>query len=512
MSTDAPRAFTRVLVANRGEIAVRVIRTLRDLGLVSIAVYSEADRTALHVLLADEAYPIGPAPARESYLNVERLLAVASAARAEAVHPGYGFLSENATFAAACEQAGLVFIGPSPASIHSMGNKLAARELARRAGAPLVPGSPGPVANLEEARTAAARIGYPVLLKAAAGGGGKGMRVVQDESTLARSYDLTRGEARSAFGDDEVYVERYVPRPRHVEAQVLADAHGTVVFLGERECSVQRRHQKVVEETPSPALTPETRRALGDSACAIARAADYRNAGTVEFIVDESGAFYFLEMNTRLQVEHPVTEMVTGLDLVAEQIRIARGEPLALPADALAPRGAALECRIYAEDPWRDFLPSTGPVTRLRWPHGLGVRVDAGVYRGYAVPMFYDPLLAKVVTWGRDREEAIRRMRRALAETALEGLTTNLALHRWILDEEEFVSGAYDTHFLPRRFSAAALAPDRDEERVALLAASLHEYTKAQSVVLPRPRSGAWRWGGAAGGAAREAPNGKRAR
>ena len=492
-----PRPFRRVLVANRGEIAVRVIRTLRDLGMTSIAVYSEADRAALHVLLADEAYPVGPAAASQSYLDVERLLEAARLARAEAVHPGYGFLSENADFAAACESAGLNFIGPPPAAIRLMGNKLAARELTRKVGVPLVPGSPGPVGTLDEARAEAGRIGFPLLLKAAAGGGGKGMRVVKDVPGLSAAFDLVRGEARAAFGDDQVYLERYLEHPRHIEAQVLADAEGRVHFLGERECSVQRRHQKVLEETPSPALPDTVRRELGEAACAVAREAGYRNAGTVEFIVDEKDRFYFLEMNTRLQVEHPVTEMVTGLDLVAEQIRVAQGEALSFdPVDA-APRGAAVECRVYAEDPRRGFLPATGTVARLRWPSGPGVRVDAGIYRGYTVPVHYDPILAKLVTWGRDRGQALARMGRALDETVLAGVTTNVGFHRWLVRHPVIRAGRYDTRFLEEQFRADALEGDAEAERVALVAASLHEWQKSRSVSLPRRREGgAWRWAG----------------
>ena len=489
-------AIRRILVANRGEIAVRVIRTVRDLGLTSIAIYSDPDRSALHVLLADEAYAVGAAASAESYLNVERLLRVARAVRADAIHPGYGFLSENEAFAAACREAGIVFIGPSPESIRLMGNKLAAREAARRAGAPLVPGSPGPVSDPQAARAEADRIGYPVLLKAAAGGGGKGMRIVPSASDMERAFTLTRGEAKAAFGDDQVYLERYVSKPRHVEAQILADGRGGVYFLGERECSVQRRHQKILEETPSPALDDRTRQRLGETACAIARAADYANAGTVEFIVDESGEFYFLEMNTRLQVEHPVTELVTGLDLVAEQIRVAGGEPPSFGSTPPVPRGAAVECRLYAEDPLRDFFPSAGPLTRLRWPYGPGVRVDAGVYRGFLVPIHYDPLLAKLATWGGDRAQAFARMRRALEETVVEGVATNVGFHRWLVRHPVLLSGDYDTHFLETHFTRQCLDADEDEERVALLAAALHEYQKSRQVTLPGRRETGWKWHG----------------
>jgi acetyl-CoA carboxylase biotin carboxylase subunit len=496
-----PGRFNRVLVANRGEIAVRIIRTLRDLRLTSIAVYSEPDRTALHVLLADEAYLLGPAAASESYLRIDRLLDVARQVGADAIHPGYGFLSENAEFAAACDEAGLVFLGPSPESIRLMGNKLAARDAARQAGAPLIPGSPGAVDDLDQARKEAEKIGYPVLLKAAAGGGGKGMRVVRAEEELERAYSLTRGEARSAFGDDSVYLERWLDRPRHVEAQILADGEGNVVFLGERECSVQRRHQKVLEETPSPALTDAaTRRQFGKAACAIAKAASYRSAGTVEFVFDASGEFYFLEMNTRLQVEHPITEMVTGLDLVSEQIRIGQGEGMSFGDEVPTPRGAAIEARIYAEDPLRDFFPSAGPVERLRWPYGPGVRVDAGMYRGFKVPIHYDPLLAKLVTWADTRELALARMRRALDETVIEGMATNVGFHRWLVENEIFLSGNYDTHFLENHFHPDMLAADEDEERVALLAASLHEWQKSRSVAVPARRVSSWKWFGTPAG------------
>jgi acetyl-CoA carboxylase biotin carboxylase subunit len=496
-----PRKFGRVLIANRGEIAVRVIRTLRDLGMTSIAVYSEPDRTALHVLLADEAYLIGPAAAGESYLRIDKILEVARKVGAEAVHPGYGFLSENAEFADACSQAGLVFLGPTADSIRLMGNKLAAREAARKAGAPLIPGSPGAVESTEDARAEAEKIGFPVLLKAAAGGGGKGMRVVREAAELERAYQLTRGEARSAFGDDSVYLERWLDNPRHVEAQILADGEGNVFFLGERECSVQRRHQKVLEETPSPALTdPAARSKFAEAACAIAKAAHYRSAGTVEFVFDASGEFYFLEMNTRLQVEHPITEMVTGLDLVSEQIRIGLGEGMSFGDEPPTPRGAAIEARIYAEDPLRDFFPSAGPVERLRWPYGPGVRVDAGMYRGFDVPIHYDPLLAKLVTWADTRELALARMRRALDETVIEGMATNVGFHRWLVENPVFLSGDYDTHFLDNHFSADMLAADEDEERVALLAASLHEFQKSRAVAVPARRlTSSWKWFGTPG-------------
>ncbi|MGH7727089.1 MAG: acetyl-CoA carboxylase biotin carboxylase subunit [Candidatus Eiseniibacteriota bacterium] len=499
----------RVLVANRGEIAVRVIRTLRDLGLTSIAVYSDPDRAALHVLLADEAYRVGEGLARESYLHIPRLIEVAKRARADAVHPGYGFLSENSEFAQAVLDAGLVFIGPPPRVIADLGNKLAAREIARKAGAPLVPGSPGPLADAVEAARMARTLGFPLMLKAAAGGGGKGMRVVRSEAEVASALELTRGEAKAAFGDDSVYLERFVERPRHVEAQILADAHGNVVFLGERDCSVQRRHQKVVEETPSPVFTPAIRERFAEAACSIARTAGYVNAGTVEFIADASGNFFFLEVNTRLQVEHPVTEVVTGLDLVAEQVKIADGQKLALPATALSPRGASMQCRLYAEDPSRNFLPSAGEIRRLRLPQGPGVRTDAGVYHGFRVPMEYDPLIAKVISWGEDRAQALARMRRALDETVVEGVASNVAFHRWLLAQPEFAAGEVHTGFLGERFSAASLAPSTEAEEVALLAASLHAHARALSVRPVEHGGSGWKFADRAGSALLRAGSGK---
>jgi acetyl-CoA carboxylase biotin carboxylase subunit len=486
----------RVLIANRGEIAVRIIRTLRDLGITSIAVFSEPDREALHVLLADEAYPIGPGPSRESYLDAERVLETARRVKADAVHPGYGFFAENAAVAKACANAGLVFIGPPAEVIARLGDKLEAREIARRAQVPLIPASPGPLAGVDEAHRAASTIGYPVMLKAAAGGGGKGMRVVLGQAELVAAWELARGEARAAFGDDRIYVERYVERPRHVEAQVLADTKGHVAFLGERECSIQRRHQKLLEESPCPAFDPTTRSAFADAACRIAKAADYVGAGTVEFILDTNGRFYFLEVNTRLQVEHPVTEMVTGLDLVAEQIRVAEGDALSFGGDPPAPRGCAIEARILAEDPANHFLPSAGRIDRLRLPEGPGVRNDSGVTQGFQVPVFYDSLLSKLVVWGPDRETARRRLLRALDETVLEGVHHNLVFHRWLVAHPEFVAGHLSTRFLEDHFTAAALDPSPEAAEVALIAAALHARHERSAVALPvenGPRS-PWRW------------------
>ncbi len=490
-------AIRRVLVANRGEIAVRVIRTLREMDVTSIAIFSEPDRAALHVLMADEAYPVGPGPSRDSYLNADRVIEAARRARADAVHPGYGFFAENAAFARACAAAGLAFIGPRPETIEALGDKLAARAAARAAGVPLVPGSDGPVASLDAARDAARAIGWPVMLKAAAGGGGKGMRVARDAAELERAWSLTRGEAASAFGDERVYLERFIERPRHVEAQILADASGRVAFLGERECSVQRRHQKLLEETPSPAFTPAIRARFAEAACRIAKQVGYLNAGTVEFILDERGEFYFLEVNTRLQVEHPVTEMVTGLDLVAEQVRIARGEPLSFGDRPPEPRGWAMEARILAEDPQAGFLPSVGRIERVRFPQGPGVRNDAGVYRGYEIPVHYDSLLSKLVVWGADREQARRRLVRALDEFVLEGVRQNVAFHRWLAAHPEFAAGRLSTRFLEEHFGPDALAPGPEDGAIAMLAAALHAREERGRVAFAAedrgPRS-AWRW------------------
>jgi acetyl-CoA carboxylase biotin carboxylase subunit len=488
-------SLNRVLIANRGEIAVRVIRTLRERGATSIAIFSEPDREALHVLLADEAYPVGPGPARESYLDLERVIETARRVRADAVHPGYGFFAENAEFARACERAGLAFVGPASETIARLGDKLAARAAARRAGVPVVPASDGALDSPAAARAEARTIGYPVMLKAAAGGGGKGMRIVRAEADLAAAFELARGEAQAAFGDSRLYLEKLIHRPRHVEAQIVAD-HERVAFLGERECSIQRRHQKLFEETPSPALDARTRAALGDAACRIAREVGYRNAGTVEFILDDTGAFYFLEVNTRLQVEHPVTEMVTGVDLVAEQLRVAAGEPLSFGDQTPAPRGWAMEARLIAEDPLANFMPSVGRIERARFPQGPGVRNDAGVYRGYTIPVFYDSLLAKLVVWGQDREHARRRMDRALREMVLDGVRHNLVFHRWLVNHPEFVAGRLSTHFIEEHFTPASLAPNRAGLEIALLAAALHAREERSTIALPDGGAGrqAWRW------------------
>ena len=490
----------RVLIANRGEIAVRIIRTLRETGRTSLAIFSEPDRTALHVLMADEAYPVGPGPSRESYLNPERVLQVAKRVRADAIHPGYGFFAENEAFARACGKAGIVFIGPSPETIAALGDKLAARKAALAAGVPVVPGSEGPVGSRDEVRRLAREIGYPLMLKAVAGGGGKGMRVLRSDAELDAAWDLTRGEAKAAFGDERMFVERYIERPRHVEAQILADAR-RVAFLGERECSVQRRHQKLLEETPSPAFDAKTRAAFGEAACRVAKQVGYASAGTVEFILDETRQFYFLEVNTRLQVEHPVTEMVTGLDLVAEQLRVAEGDELSFGDTPPEPRGWSMEARVIAEDPARNFIPSVGVIERVQFPQGPGVRNDSGIYRGYEVPVFYDSLLAKLVVWGADREQARRRLVRALDEFVLEGPKHNLAFHAWLALHPEFAAGNLSTRFLEEHWRPASLEPGPEAANAALLAAALHERAERQRVQVGGREDGAggasaWKWAG----------------
>ena len=466
-----------VLVANRGEIAVRVIRTCRERGIGAVAVYSDADRDALHVRLADRAVHIGAAPSSESYLVGERVLAAALTAGADAIHPGYGFLSENAAFAEACAAAGVVFIGPPPEAMRLMGDKTAARRLMRAANVPMAPGTVDAIDDPAEAERVAGEIGYPVLVKAAAGGGGKGMRVVERAEDFAGLFERARSEAQSAFGDGRVYVERYLVGPRHIEIQVLADTHGNVVHLFERECSIQRRHQKVVEEAPSAVLTPALRDAMGAAAVEAARACGYVGVGTVEFLLDEQApggpAFYFLEMNTRLQVEHPVTEGITGLDLVAEQIRVAEGEPLGYTQADLAIHGHAVECRVYAEDVRAGFLPAPGPLLRHRPPSGPFVRVDAGVEEGDVVPLYYDPMISKLTVWGRTRGEAIARMDRALAEYDVAGVPTTIPFCRFVMQHEAFRAGTFDTGFVDRYLTPDALAPPPDAVEAALLAAGL---------------------------------------
>ncbi len=442
--------FDKILIANRGEIAVRVIRACRDLGIRTVAVFSEADIGALHVRMADEAYAIGSSPASESYLVIDKILDVAARSNAAAIHPGYGFLAENAEFARAVESSGRTFIGPSADSIALMGSKIEARRAISSHGVPMVPGTTDALETDEEALEAATRIGYPVMLKASAGGGGKGLRHVRSETAMAGALRATRSEAKAAFGDDAVYVEKLLQHPRHIEIQILADRLGHAIHLGERECTIQRRHQKVIEECPSPVVDSDLRERMGDAALRVVRVAAYHNAGTVEFLVDDERNFYFLEMNTRLQVEHPVTEAVTGVDLVREQIRIAGGEPLGLAQSEVTMRGSAIECRVYAEDPDNGFFPSPGRISSLRAPSGPGVRDDTGVYEGWTVPLDYDPLLSKLVAWAPTRPEAIDRMRRALAEYRIAGIRTNLAFFSEILEHPDFVRGDFDTGFIDR--------------------------------------------------------------
>jgi acetyl-CoA carboxylase biotin carboxylase subunit len=449
----------KVLIANRGEIALRVIRACRELGLATVAVYSTADQDALHVRRADEAVCIGPPHARESYLNVPALLQAARQANADAVHPGYGFLAESSSFAAACRDEGLVFVGPSPETIEAMGDKAEARRLADFAGVPTVPGSEGK-ASLEQALEAAADVGYPVLLKAAAGGGGRGIRAVRDEAELGELVAQAAMEAGAAFGDQSLYVEKLLVDARHVEVQVLGDSHGNLIHLFERECSLQRRRQKLLEESPAPTLAAATRAAMTEAALRLARSAGYENAGTIEFLLDRDGSFYFIEMNTRIQVEHPVTEMVTGFDLVKEQLRIARGEPLSVRQDELTMHGAAIEVRINAEDPERAFLPSPGEITALELPGGPGVRVDTAAYMGYHVPPFYDSLLAKLICWGRDREEAIARTRRALEEFRVDGIKTTIPFHLELLADEAVRAGEYHVEFVEHRTGGSGRMPE----------------------------------------------------
>jgi acetyl-CoA carboxylase, biotin carboxylase subunit len=467
------RRLGKILIANRGEIAVRIARACRELEIASVAVYSEPDRAALHVRMADEAWPIGPAPSRESYLRIDRILEAARGSGADAIHPGYGFLAENADFARACEEAGIVFIGPRSDTIALLGEKTSARRLAVEAGVPVVPGTLEPLEDLAAIRREAARLGFPVMLKAAAGGGGKGLRLVEDAASLASAAERARSEALSAFGDGRLYLERALSRPRHIEIQVLADHHGHAVHLFERECSIQRRHQKVIEESPSPLLTPELRARMGALAVALVQRAGYRNAGTLEFLVDEGHNPYFLEMNTRLQVEHPVTEMVTGRDLVKLQIQVAQGEPLPFGQDDLAQRGHAIECRVYAEDGARGFLPSPGRIVALRAPAGPGVRDDSGVYEGYEVPIHYDPLISKLVAWGADRTEAIERMRRAVSEYTVLGIRTTLPFFARVLRHPDFVSGDYDTGFVARVLAEPQAEPPDDILEVAVVAAAV---------------------------------------
>jgi acetyl-CoA carboxylase, biotin carboxylase subunit len=445
--------FNKILIANRGEIALRVIRACKELGVQTVAVYSEADRESLHVRFADDDVCIGPPPARESYLNIPRLIAAAEITGADAIHPGYGFLAENAEFAETCAASNIAFIGPTAEQIRVMGDKASARRAMQAVGVPIVPGSPGPVEDVDEALRFAVDIGFPVIIKASAGGGGKGMRVAADPEDFARAFQLARSEALSAFGNGDVYVEKYLARPRHIEFQIMGDSHGNAIHLGERDCSVQRRHQKLIEEAPSPAMTPELRKAMGDAAVRGAKAINYVGAGTIEMLLNEDNSFYFMEMNTRIQVEHPVTEMLTGIDLVKEQIRVAAGERLSVTT--LPPlRGHVIECRVNAEDPARNFQPSPGRIDVFHPPGGPGVRLDTHVYTGYSVPPYYDSLLAKLICQGRDRDEAIRRMQIALESFIVEGVTTTIPFLARVMHNAEFQAGKVDTKFLEREGAA----------------------------------------------------------
>ena len=495
---ESPRKlFRKVLVANRGEIAVRVIRALRELDIRSVAIFSEADRAALHVQMADEAVCVGPAASLESYLSVPNVLAAAKRQGAEAIHPGYGFLSENAGFAQACADAGIKFIGPSADAIARMGSKIEARRVAIDAGAPVVPGTEQKIRNLDEARSMAATIGYPVLLKASAGGGGKGMRRVDRAADLESAIAGAASEAERAFGSGEVYLEKLIERPRHIEVQILGDEQGNLIHLGERECSIQRRHQKVVEECPSPLSSryPRLRDEIGEAALKIARRVNYASAGTLEFLADQSGRFYFLEMNTRLQVEHPVTELVTGIDLVRRQILIAAGHPLALRQPDVTWNGHAMECRVYAEDPDNNFFPSAGKLAVYEEPSGPGVRSDSGAYEGWTVPIEYDPLLAKLSVWSNDRASAIARMRRALHEYRILGITSNLPLFNRLLQDKDFQNGDLDTGFLERFMAGEKNEGGKNttEFAAALLAGACGERERESVVKDSVSPAGEWR-------------------
>jgi acetyl-CoA carboxylase biotin carboxylase subunit len=442
--------FKKILVANRGEIAVRVLRACREMNIDSATVYSDADRDAMHTRYADEVYYLGPAPATESYLKIEKIIEIAQQSQAEAIHPGYGFLAENTEFARACEENGIVFIGPNSRAIELLGDKIASKETMSQAGIPVIPGSEGAVEKEDMAYRVVEEIGFPVLIKAAGGGGGKGMRVVRERRNLAGSMKQAMNEARSAFGNPTIFIEKFLESPRHIEFQILADNHGNVVHLGERECSVQRRHQKLIEESPSAIMTPELRDHMGEAAVKAVTVSKYNNAGTVEFMVDKDKNYYFLEMNTRLQVEHPVTELITGIDIVKEQLRIASGEVLSLKQSDITMNGAAIECRISAEDPENNFAPSTGKIAELVEPGGIGVRVDSGIHEGFEVPIYYDPLIAKLLVWAPTRKGAIARMTRALAEYNIRGIKTSIPFHLLVMEHPRFLEGDYDTTFIDK--------------------------------------------------------------
>ena len=486
--------FKRILIANRGEIAVRLLRACREMGITPVVVYSRADRKALHVRLAEAAFFLGESPPGESYLHIDRIIQAARQSGAEAVHPGYGFLAENPDFVSRCEREGLVFIGPSADAMAIMGRKTASRRRMADAGVPIIPGTFEPIRDEAQLAGEAERVGYPLLLKASSGGGGKGLRLVRKAEDLVSAFRLARSEAESSFSDPSVYMEKYIENPHHIEIQILADNHGRTVYLGERECSIQRRYQKVLEETPSPFLNADLRREMGRVAVRAAEAVGYRNAGTVEFIVDSRRNFYFLEMNTRLQVEHPITEMVTGIDIVKSQIEIAAGLPLRFTQEGIRPKGHALECRIYAEDPYNDFMPSPGKIERLRSPSGgPGIRYDNGTYEGWTVPMDYDPLLSKLISWGDTREEAIRRMLRALSEYQVYGIKTIIPFFKRILLHPRFYEGSYNTNFIAE-LEKEAETIDPDERTAALIAAGVMSYRESRTAFTGSRRSGSGRW------------------
>lgn len=487
------KKIKKILIANRGEIAVRVIRTCREMGIIPVAVYSEVDRQALHVRLAEEAYPLGEAVPAKSYLNIEKIIAVAKRCQADAIHPGYGFLAENHHFVHRCEEEGIIFIGPSSGPMELLGLKTISRKKMKEAGVPIIPGTLDPIKNEKELFDQAEMIGFPLLLKASAGGGGKGLRLVRQREELLSAFHLAASEAEASFGDPAIYLEKYINEPHHIEIQILIDSYGNGVYLGERECSMQRRYQKILEETPSPFIDDEIRCQMGEIAVAAAKSINYRNAGTVEFIVDEHKNFYFLEVNARLQVEHPITEMVTGIDLVRAQIDIAQGKPLAFTQEDIKPQGWAIECRIMAEDPFQDFMPSPGKIIYLHRPGGPGIRDDSGIVEGYTVPIEYDALLSKLIAWGRSREEAILRLRRALLEYQIYGIKTTIPFFLRILDHPDFLAGNYNTHFVDRLEKEPPATAE--EDLVPVLAAAVKEYynSKKEMAKLPQPKSNPWK-------------------
>ena len=485
----------KILVANRGEIALRVMRSAKEMGIKTVAVFSEADRKSPHVRYADEAVLVGPPPSNQSYLLGDKIIAVAKETGADAVHPGYGFLSENAAFAKKCEENGIIFIGPTPDAIHTMGDKLEAKHAVKAFNVPMIPGTEGSVSDVAEAKKLAQEIGLPVLIKASAGGGGKGMRIVERIEEFEEQMKRAVSEATSAFGDGSVFVEKYATQPRHIEIQILADTHGNIVYLFERECSIQRRHQKVVEEAPSAVLTPEKRKAMGEAAVNVARACNYRGAGTVEFIYDSNGDFFFLEMNTRLQVEHPVTEMITGKDLVKEQIWIAEGKPLSFKQEDLAINGHAIELRVYAENSYDNFLPDTGKLEVYKRPQGAGVRVDDGFEQGMDIPIYYDPMIAKLATWGKDRKEAIERMIRAIDEYEIYGVQTTLPFGRFVMEHDSFVSGNFNTHFVQNFYKPELIKVGKEDERkVAALAVAQLLHAKKSEIAPYEIEGGVSKW------------------